>query len=120
MITARPHSAVRFPSLRASWTLTLACSRTIAVRGRRLFAPTAGSLIDGFYDLTIDATKVSNTAGQLDGDNDFQPGGNYSVVGNTTNKFFRLFGDGNGNQDDFIAFRNAFNGGPLSIFDFEG
>ena len=37
--------------------------------------------------------------------------------------FFRLFGDsdGSGRVDtiDFIAFRNAFNGGPSSIFDFD-
>ena len=84
-----------------------------------------GSLIDGYYDFMISAGIVSGLAGALDGNNDNIPGGSYSVNGNTTNKYFRLFGDsdGSGQVDfltDFIAFRNAFaNGGPNPIFDFD-
>ena len=84
-----------------------------------------GSLRDGVYDLTISAGVVSGVGGALDGNSDGISGGSYSVVGNTTNKFFRLFGDsdGSGSVDflsDFIAFRNAFaNGGPSVIFDFD-
>ena len=43
---------------------------------------------------------------------------------NLPTNIFRLYGDADGsgivNQADFIAFRNAFNAGPSSIFDFEG
>ena len=43
--------------------------------------------------------------------NDGLPGGNYAIVGNTANKWFRLFGDANGDGRvdliDFVAFRSA-------------
>ena len=78
----------------------------------------------GYYDLTIDASQITGAGGNLDGDANSTSGGNYSVIGSTANKFFRLYGDGNGdgtvNQPDYIAFRNAFNNGPSSAFDFEG
>ena len=82
-----------------------------------------GSLIDGFYNLKIDASQVSGTGGKLDGG--AGPGSDYVVTGTTTNKYFRLFGDsdGSGQVDflvDFIAFRNAFaNGGPNPVFDYD-
>src|SRR5205814_1998098 len=47
-----------------------------------------GSLIDGFYDLTIDASQVNFTSGSLDGQFDTVVGGNYVAIGNTVNKFF--------------------------------
>ena len=55
--------------------------------------------------------------------NDAIAGGNYVVVGTTANKYFRYFGDSDGNgaldQDpEFIAFRNGF-GSPSTIFDFD-
>ena len=84
------------------------------------------SLVDGFYNLTIDASKITTSAGSLDGDANGNYGGNYAVTGSTVNKFFRFFGDsdGSGSVDfltDFIAFRNAFaNGGPSATFDFDG
>ena len=59
-----------------------------------------GSLIDGNYQLTIDATKVrdSNTGTNLDGDHDGSPGGNYIFGAADADKFFRLFGDCNGSR----------------------
>jgi hypothetical protein len=85
---------------------------------------TVGSLVDGLYDFMIDAAQVSGVGGALDGNNDGIPGGSYSVTGTTANKFYRLFGDSNGDgtvtQDpDFSAFRTAFNSGPSTIFDFD-
>ena len=82
-----------------------------------------GSLIDGFYDFSIDAAEVSGAGGALDGNNDTIPGGSYAVTGDTTNKFFRLFGDADGsgitNLSDFAAFRGAFNLGANDTFDFD-
>ena len=81
------------------------------------------SLVDGFYNFKIDASKVTGRDGNLDGDGDESPGGNYVVNGNTTNKFFRLYGDSNGSATTDIAdwgpFLAAFNMGPNSVFDYE-
>ncbi|MFL5331189.1 MAG: beta strand repeat-containing protein [Gemmataceae bacterium] len=84
----------------------------------------ANSLIDGLYNLIIDAAQVSSTTGTaLDGNNDGIAGGDYVVTGTTANKFFRLYGDQNGDvvvdQTDYLVFRNAIGGGPNTIFDFD-
>ncbi|MFL5329957.1 MAG: hypothetical protein ACJ8C4_13715 [Gemmataceae bacterium] len=83
----------------------------------------AGSLIDGLYDLTIGAAQVSGSGGALDGNSDGIPGGDYSVTGTTANMHFRFFGDVDGNatvdQNDYLVFRNALSGGPSTIFDFD-
>ncbi len=80
-----------------------------------------GSLVDGFYNFAIDATKITSTGGNLDGDANGTGGDSFTVVGTTANKFFRLFGDTEGDGtvglDDFSAFRSAFNQ-PSTIFDF--
>jgi len=84
------------------------------------------SLSDGRYTMTIDATKVSNGSGQLDGDNDNMPGGNYQVIGapGQAPGLFRLFGDADGNGTvaaaDFNAFRLVYGAAGPSIFDFNG
>ena len=88
-----------------------------------------GSLIDGNYQLTIDATKVhdSTTGTNLDGDNDGQPGGNYVFGAVTGDNFFRLFGDCNGSRGvdgfDFAYFassmnKNSTDAGYLWYFDY--
>src|SRR5205085_1792434 len=77
---------------------------------------------------TIDAAQVSGAGGALDGNNDTIPGGSYYVNGNTTNKFFRFYGDADGSGvtalQDFAVFRNAFNlgtstGNNNAVFDFD-
>jgi hypothetical protein len=81
-----------------------------------------GSLIDGRYSLSINASKVSNID-LLDGNGDGIAGDDFTLIGDpATNKFFRLFGDadGSGNVDvnDFAAFRGAF--GTINMaFDFD-
>lgn len=82
-----------------------------------------GSLVDGKYDFTIDAAQVSGVGGALDGNNDGTPGGSYFVNGTAANKFYRLFGDSNGDgvvgqTVDMLAFKNAF-GFASPIFDFD-
>jgi predicted outer membrane repeat protein len=84
-----------------------------------------GSLADGRYTLTIDASKVSNANGQLDGNGDGTAGDNYELIGDpATNKLFRFFGDADGNGTinsvDFTAFRSMFGLSGPSIFDFNG
>ena len=83
-----------------------------------------GSLADGNYTLTILGSQVSDLSGQLlDGDGDGQPGGN------STQSFFRFFGDVNGdrlvNGFDFGFFKDAFgtqvgDANYRAYFDFNG
>ncbi|MBX7106718.1 MAG: putative Ig domain-containing protein, partial [Gemmataceae bacterium] len=81
------------------------------------------SLIDGRYTLTILAGNVSAGGTPLDGNDDGIAGGDYSLVGDTANKLFRLYGDADGNGTvntaDFLAFRLAFLS-PNPAFDFDG
>ncbi|MFL5328733.1 MAG: beta strand repeat-containing protein [Gemmataceae bacterium] len=87
------------------------------------YADVTGSLVDGIYDFVIDASKVSGTGGQLNGSG-AGAGTNYSVTGSSANKWFRFFGDQDGNaavdQTDYLVFRNALSGGPNVVFDFDG
>lgn len=82
----------------------------------------AGSLADGLYTLTVLAAQVNG--GRFDGNNDGDGNAsdNYVLIGDATNKLFRLFGDadgtGNVNSADFAAFRSFFGTGA-SIFDFD-
>ncbi|MFL5328296.1 MAG: beta strand repeat-containing protein [Gemmataceae bacterium] len=74
------------------------------------------SLKDSVYNFTIDAAQVAG--GRLDGGSG--SGSNYVVVGSTANRWYRLFGDGNGDatvdQNDYIS--QAVSGGA-SYFDFD-
>ncbi|MFL5330069.1 MAG: beta strand repeat-containing protein [Gemmataceae bacterium] len=97
-----------------------ASSVTITFTGT--FADATNSLVDGIYNFSITATKVSGTGGQLNGSG----GGantNYSVTGTTANKWFRYYGDQNADgtvdQTDYLVFRNALAGGPSSVFDYQ-
>ena len=63
--------------------------------------------------------------GDLDGDNDGVPGGDYSLAGTPANGLFRLFGDSDANGtvdgNDFLAFRISFlSGDPTFDFDASG
>jgi hypothetical protein len=82
-----------------------------------------GSLADGRYTLSVDAAKVSNSNGLLDGDADGTAGGDYVLVGTPANGLFRLFGDADGDGDvdaqDFGAFRLAL-GTFSNVFSFDG
>lgn len=77
------------------------------------FVTDFGSLVDGNYQLIIDASKVSKLGVELDGDADGQAGGNF-VFGDdqAAEKFFRRYGDANGNGIvdliDFASFRGSF------------
>jgi hypothetical protein len=81
------------------------------------------SLIDGRYTLTILANQVSAGGTPLDGNGDGTAGDDYSLVGNPTNKLFRLYGDADGSgqvtSSDFLAFRLAFLS-PSLAFDYNG
>ncbi len=82
-----------------------------------------GSLSDGNYLLTIDATKILANGQQLDGDNDGNAGGNYVRGNSATDQFFRLYGDIDGSRSvtvsDFNVFRSVF-GRVNPEFDFDG
>jgi hypothetical protein len=79
------------------------------------------SLADGFYTLKVLASQIGGTG--LDGDGNGAGGDDYQLTGDTTNKLFRLFGDGDGNASvnstDFALFRTFFGiAGPA--FDSDG
>jgi hypothetical protein len=78
-----------------------------------------GSLVDGQYSLTIDASQVKNIA-NLDGTGAGVAGVNWV---SQPGAIFRLFGDANGDgtvsASDFILFRMNF-GGNANMFDFDG
>jgi len=82
-----------------------------------------GSLPDGLFTLSIQASQVTNSFGPIDGNGDGVGGDNYQLVGTATNRLFRLFGDSDGNgivnSSDFAAFRSSFGLGA-SNFDFDG
>ena len=81
------------------------------------FAPGAhvdggGSLIDGRYRLTVEGARVSAFGLNLDGDRDGLGGGNQVFGAQAADRFFRKFGDQNGNNSvdllDFAEFRRSF------------
>jgi hypothetical protein len=80
------------------------------------------SLRDGFYNFTADASKIFDGAGALDGDGNGFAGGNYTMIGNTINKLFRIYGDEDGSGIisllDFAKFRGVFNQ-TSPVFDFD-
>lgn len=69
-----------------------------------------GSLIDGDYRLTIDASLVTFQGIELDGDGNGTAGGNHVI--DATDGFFRKYGDRDGggsvNLFDFAAFRSTY------------
>ena len=72
------------------------------------------ALVDGNYQLTIDATKIRSTgfSHMLDGDANGSAGGNYQIGASAADKFFSFYGDINGDRIvsliDYGAFRNAY------------
>lgn len=61
--------------------------------------PQTGSLIDGDYVLTVLANQVIDADGvALDGDDDGQAGGNVVIGDAQADRFFRLFGDLDGDR----------------------
>lgn len=80
----------------------------------------AGSLIDGAYTLTVVGSQVTSVDGNLDGDGNGTPGGNFVTPGSGAGRIFRLYGDADGNaivdSADFLAFRVAFLGSS-PVFD---
>ena len=74
-----------------------------------------GSLLDGAYELTIDATRISRKGLDLDGDDEGNAGGNHVFIDN----FYRKYGDQNGSGIvdllDFAAFRQAFGASETDV-----
>ena len=91
----------------------------------------SGSLADGNYQLTIDADNIhdSDTGTSLDGDGHGSFGGNRVFGALAADKFFRLYGDSDGDRDvdasDYGWFRTTMNktsasSGFLWYFDCDG
>lgn len=73
-----------------------------------------GSLVDGNYRLTVDADKIRHAirGDAMDGNRDSLPGGDLSFGDSAADRFFRLFGDFDGDRDvdahDLVEFAPAF------------
>jgi predicted outer membrane repeat protein len=71
-----------------------------------------GSLIDGRYKLTIDGSRISAFGLNLDGDANGLVGGDHVFGAEAADRFFRKYGDQNGNGTvdllDFAEFRRTF------------
>jgi Right handed beta helix region len=88
-----------------------------------------GSLKDGGYQLSIFANKVMGANGTLDGNGNGVPEGSPTddyrtpTAAGSPGRIFRLFGDANGDgavgANDFVFFRQSFNG-VNDAFDFDG
>lgn len=75
-----------------------------------------GSLVDGAYELSIDAEQVTNAEGFGIDLGSGQTSGSFRLGDEEADAFFRLLGDGNGdrfvNSADFRAFRAAYLASP--------
>jgi hypothetical protein len=74
-------------------TLTFQAGSSVYGRGAGF------SLVDGNYQLTIDATKVTAQGHLLDGDKNGVDGGDFVFGAAAADKFFRFFGDSDGDRD---------------------
>ncbi len=95
------------------------------------FTRAGGALVDGYYQLTIDNTKVrrAGTNLNLDGDNNGLAGGNFVRGTSATDNFFAYYGDTDGDGAvgvaEFGQFRTSFGKLPSDpgynvLFDFDG
>ncbi len=95
------------------------------------FTRAGGALLDGYYQLTIDSSKVrrAGTLLSLDGDNNGIAGGNFVRGTSATDNFFAYFGDTSGDGQvsvaEFGQFRTTFGKLPTDagyniLFDYDG
>ena len=74
-----------------------------------------GSLVNGEYQLAISADRISSQGVALDGNDDGSAGGDFVFGAESTDNFFRRYGDVNGNRSvdllDFSQFRLSFGSG---------
>jgi len=72
----------------------------------------AGALSDGYYQLTIDGSKITRAGQQLDSNGDGVGGDTYILGTNEADNFFALYGDTNADGlvgiAEFGEFRNSF------------
>jgi hypothetical protein len=95
------------PTLRTLVTLTFVPSTP--------FVDSAGSLVDGNYQVTVNAGLVTSLAGgfQLDGDNNGVAGDNFVFGKRKEDKLYRLFGDIDGANAAGQAFVDSFDAGAF-------
>jgi len=97
-----------------SFTTTLdGLGRTVATLSfSGSFTRGGGALVDGNYQLLVDASKISRGGRELDGQRDGIAGGNVEFGTAATDKFFALFGDLSGDRNvslaELVQFRSAY------------
>ncbi len=89
----------------------------------------SGALVDGFYQLTIDGTKISRGGQMLDSNGDGQTGDITTIGSSEADKFFALYGDTDGDGivgvAEFGQFRSTFGksvgqSGYNEVFEYDG
>ena len=105
-------------------------SRTVATLSLSGSLVQSGSLMDGNYQLSIDATKVTNASGfGLDSNRDGIVGDDFHFGQSAADAFFRYFADQDGDRDvdvqDLVVFGSAFRASSVdpgfrAEFDFDG
>jgi hypothetical protein len=87
------------------------------------------ALLDGYYQLTIDGTKITRSGRQLDANGDGVEGDEYDFGDDELDKFFALYGDTNGDGlvgiAEYSQFRATYGKLPTDIgydirFDYDG
>ena len=68
----------------------------------------AGSLVDGNYELRVNGNLITDATGALDLDRNGSNGGTYFLGTQATDKFFRHFGDVNGDRGVGLGELNGF------------
>ncbi len=101
---------------------------TLNFQGALTRGPSA-ALVDGYYQLTVDGSKISRTGITLDVNRDGVGGDTYLFGDQEVDKFFALFGDTDGDGQvgiaEFGQFRAAFGSTPgqaayNALFDYDG
>lgn len=121
------------PSISVGYTFetpTMVGGQTVVVLRLTGDAIRFGSLVDGYYDLTIDPSKVVSLSGLgLDADRNGTTGDAYAFGNRAGDRFFRYFGDIDGNGRltiaDFSTFRRSYGRrvsdvGYNALMDFDG
>ena len=88
-----------------------------------------GALVDGYYELTVDGTKITRSGNGLDVNSDGIGGDTYKFGDDEADAFFALYGDTDGDGlvgvSEFGQFRSTFGKAPTdsgynALFDFDG
>jgi hypothetical protein len=109
-------------AINSTWSVFEVNGKTVVVFAfvAGQYVTASGSLVDGEFQLAIDATKISSQGLLLDGNRDGSVGGDFIFGAEQADRFYRKYGDYNGNGIvdllDFAAFRRGFGSNEASAY----